>query len=178
MASLSEDLFHVKVKVLDDLSSRVLDLVEHLSKGLPVLVPYDCDKNHDPIVKNGKTAHWATLLGFAIEFTQQMNIGNEKITNNIVHMSPPLDENTLKSICSSIKSGIKVLLFAKQGKSKFMRLWTFDELSTSNQNLRLTNNTFNIEKEDEVEEKGSYLQVEGDLSQSLAKKAVFLGSLQ
>lgn len=180
MAHLSEDLFCVKASVLD-LTSRRRDLMEHLSRGLPVLVPYDCDKNHDPIVKNGRTAHWATLLGFALEVNCTREGANCPTSHcSVLHLTPPLADGSAKSICSSLNHDGKLLLFAKQGKSKFMRLWTFDELSASNQNLRFANDTVRSTclKEEEVNAAASSSLLGEDLSQSLARKAVFLSSLQ
>lgn len=170
MAHLSEDLFCIKASVLD-LTSRV-DLVKHLSKGLPVLVPYDCDKNHDPIEKSGQSAHWATLLGFSLEMDESDDKGKKC---NILHMAPPLHGDTVKSICSSLLRDEKeLLLFAKQGKSKFMRLWKFDKLSASNRNLRFVNDSCL-----KGQANGSTCSVLAeDLSKSLANKAVFLSSLQ
>ncbi|VDM85103.1 unnamed protein product [Strongylus vulgaris] len=39
-------------------------LIHLIMSGCAVLVPYDCDKNHEPALRNGHGAHWALLVGF------------------------------------------------------------------------------------------------------------------
>ena len=41
-------------------------IVAHLMKGLPVLMPYDCDRDHRPCFKSGHKAHWALLKGMHV----------------------------------------------------------------------------------------------------------------
>ena len=38
-------------------------LLSHLAQGLPILVPYDADKNHEPYLARGHKAHWALVTG-------------------------------------------------------------------------------------------------------------------
>lgn len=167
---MSEDLFHVKATLVNDLYSEVDDLVQHLSHGEPILVPYDCDKNHDPTMKDGKTAHWATIVGYAVEIEEK-----SEETSPVVFKSPPVNADETSAIVSRVNStgGKKLLLFAKQGKSKFMRLWTFDELCRSNLNLRYASHpaTSSCSKDNARNAPPPRAQ---DLSQSLAKKAVVL----
>ncbi|XP_061452778.1 actin maturation protease isoform X2 [Rhineura floridana] len=38
-------------------------ILQHLSAGFPVLIPYDEDSNHEPCLRNGYKAHWAIASG-------------------------------------------------------------------------------------------------------------------
>lgn len=172
MAELSEDLFHVKASLLTKLDNEVDDLVKHLATGLPVIVPYDCDKNHDPIMRGGKTAHWATLVGFAVEKDESEK--HHVNSSPVIFKHPPLDSLEMNRIVSTANRGKNLLLFAKQGKSKFMRLWTFDQLCKSNLNLRYTSHPLSSCSKDNSRN----LHPLEDLSQSLAGKAVVFRPLQ
>ena len=41
-------------------------VVEQLTAGWQLLVPYDCAHNHHPAVLGGRKAHWALITGFVL----------------------------------------------------------------------------------------------------------------
>ena len=43
-------------------------VVEQLTAGWQLLVPYDCAHNHHPAVLGGRKAHWALITGFVLNF--------------------------------------------------------------------------------------------------------------
>ncbi|KAK5582459.1 hypothetical protein RB653_004044 [Dictyostelium firmibasis] len=56
------------------------DILNHLSNGFPILVPYDADKNWRPCCTGGTRAHWAMIIGFIIP--NNSNTINDNTCNN------------------------------------------------------------------------------------------------
>ncbi|KIH64790.1 hypothetical protein ANCDUO_04896 [Ancylostoma duodenale] len=103
-------LFPVEAEVLELPSSN--KLVSLMMSGCAVMVPYDCDKNHEPALRNGHGAHWAVLVGFLI-----VDVNLETLQ----HAS-----------CDVVVSDDNVFyVFAYHGKSKHMALWSYSGLQQS-----------------------------------------------
>lgn len=49
----------------------VREMLEKLSSGSILLVPYDVDKNHEPCMSGGKKAHWVAVKGFVLPILTQ-----------------------------------------------------------------------------------------------------------
>ncbi|KAH6926295.1 hypothetical protein HPB50_016478 [Hyalomma asiaticum] len=66
-------------------------VIKHLLKGKPVLIPYDSDSNFEPCLKHGHTAHWAVLHGICLVLHRSSL--NECMLENVLEMD---------SVCSRI----------------------------------------------------------------------------
>jgi hypothetical protein len=42
--------------------STARQLIQHIRDDQTLLVPYDCDKNHEPCLASGHKAHWCVLV--------------------------------------------------------------------------------------------------------------------
>ncbi|CAI9575391.1 unnamed protein product [Staurois parvus] len=129
MASLAELVFCCQSELLSggmdgDNRERILN---HLTAGLPVLVPYDEDFNHEPCQRDGHRAHWAVISGVLLgmpsgSFEPDMDIPG-------LYHSPP------NSLPPSIGDTGEIYLIAKQGKSLRYQLWEYSSISRSNGQL-------------------------------------------
>lgn len=52
----------------------IREMLEKLSNGSVLLVPYDVDKNHEPCLSGGKKAHWAAVKGFVVPLINQQQL--------------------------------------------------------------------------------------------------------
>lgn len=133
MKELAELLGSFEAAVLFGLRTKLTEVINHLMSGWPLLVPYDADANHEPVIKNGHRAHWAVILGFcflkSVELEQDEHVGLK-----------PLLKYPDTDILSILKDKSDHLFFlAKQGKSKYTKWWSFDNLCRSNQGLERVN---------------------------------------
>ncbi|XP_054169095.1 actin maturation protease-like [Oppia nitens] len=141
MAKLTHRLLSVETEIKVNLNERINELVSHLAKGLPVLVPYDSDANHEPTLLGGQRAHWAIILGFCI-IVNKSNINNidlcgirDQYNHQLYHLKPKhLLTKCVLDIIDNRKYK-KILVYAKQGKSKYLHIWSFNRLCQSNCNL-------------------------------------------
>ncbi|XP_069799571.1 actin maturation protease isoform X2 [Dendropsophus ebraccatus] len=102
-------------------------ILGHLTAGLPVLIPYDEDFNHEPCQRDGHRAHWAVVSG-ALLGIQGGSFDPDPEVPRLFHPQPgPATINT-----SHIE---QLYLIAKQGKSLRYQLWEFRALSRSNSQL-------------------------------------------
>jgi hypothetical protein len=141
MAKLAIKALSVRTQVKFNLKQHLYELLVHLAKGLPVLIPYDSDGNHEPTLKSGKRAHWAILLGFCIAIDRN-DLSNNELACNIDQHNPQLIHLTPKQSLPKFlldiilnKSYKQIFIYAKQGKSKHLLLWSFEKLCESNANL-------------------------------------------
>lgn len=63
MAELAQVAYPGLISASVDFPSPA-ELTEYLLDGKMVLIPYDCDKNHEPAFLNGHKAHWALIVSF------------------------------------------------------------------------------------------------------------------
>ncbi|XP_043923204.1 UPF0692 protein C19orf54 homolog isoform X4 [Protopterus annectens] len=63
MAQLAEDVYNCQADVISGgmMGSHCNKIISHIIAGLPVLVPYDEDFNHEPCQRGGHRAHWAAI---------------------------------------------------------------------------------------------------------------------
>lgn len=90
-------------------------LVSWMDSGAAVLVAYDCEKNHEPAMRNGRGAHWAILVGYLYVET------NTTVIRSAADVSVD-DEHAF-------------YVFAFHGKSRHMGLWSYSILRQSSFNL-------------------------------------------
>ncbi|EFA80839.1 thrombospondin type I repeat-containing protein [Heterostelium album PN500] len=60
-----------------------ISILRHLSANLPILIPYDAEKNWRPSNLKGYRPHWAVIVGFIIPTSNINNDNNNSGINNI-----------------------------------------------------------------------------------------------
>lgn len=113
----------------------------------PVLIPYDCDKDHTPCLGSGHYAHWCLVVGVTLPLKNDLPMLKELISCcNEVSSYPKhyllQPSEKLKTLIQS-SSLFDVLLkcdnvhvFTRHGKSRHLGLWRLDQLLVSAGNLR------------------------------------------
>ncbi|XP_071979175.1 actin maturation protease-like isoform X2 [Engystomops pustulosus] len=130
MSLLAEEVFGCRCELLTggmegENRERIL---RHLTAGLPVLIPYDEDFNHEPCQKNGHRAHWAVVSGVLLGMRSGSYDPDPEVPNLFQPPLSPLSINT-----GDIE---ETYLIAKQGKSLRYQLWGYECLSRSNNQLQ------------------------------------------
>ncbi|GMT11077.1 hypothetical protein PFISCL1PPCAC_2374, partial [Pristionchus fissidentatus] len=82
-----------------------------------ILIPYDCDRNHEPAMRKGVAAHWAIIVGVLVVGTEDGDIS-----------SFPEDH---QSIISDLPPE-RLFVLAYHGKSKHLGVWSYADLVASN----------------------------------------------
>ncbi|XP_075463066.1 actin maturation protease isoform X2 [Ascaphus truei] len=103
-------------------------ILRHLTAGLPVLVPYDEDFNHEPCQRDGYRAHWAVISGVLFG----LKAGSFNPDPDVPGLYHPLSD----SPAPKDHEIQEVYLVAKQGKSLRYQLWEYYSVSHSNQQLK------------------------------------------
>lgn len=132
MESLAHANLSVETRVASGLRQNYIEIVNHLHQGWPVLVPYDADGNHEPSTKQGHKAHWALVIGYCILTQFDGSTGTEQLLRHLM----PKQEMPLE-VQDILRSGqfSKLIIYTKQGKSKYIKSWEFEKLCQSNENL-------------------------------------------
>lgn len=81
-----------------------------------LLIPYDCDKNHEPTQRGGKNAHWCVVVGYLCP---------------VKELDVMVWNTTFAHACSSATH-----VFCRHGKSRHVAVWNYAKLVESNRNLR------------------------------------------
>lgn len=68
LAMLAKEYYGVQACVQYKGLDEHENVLNHLVKGLPILVPYDADKNHQPCQARGHSAHWAVVTGMYLAY--------------------------------------------------------------------------------------------------------------
>lgn len=130
-------------------------VMEALVGGKAVLFPYDADRNHAPCLAKGRKAHWCVLVGFALVLSKRPDITDllESCCSYVKlggscssHELPPGYYAISGQRASSFLAGLPTTceeeplvdtfhVFARQGKSRRMGLWSYGGLLGSNVNL-------------------------------------------
>ena len=63
MGSLGKKYYELTFEVIDSGLDDYVQILNHLCRGYPVLIPYDEDRNHEPCLKKGNQSHWAVITG-------------------------------------------------------------------------------------------------------------------
>jgi len=113
-------------------SEVILDL---LNCGKVLLIPYDSDANHQPCLKKGHKAHWAVVYGFIVLTNEIKDAKYENLENLGQNCYRIKDINLIQNgVCKQVPRE-RICLIAKQGKSRRVGIWSFNELAASNANL-------------------------------------------
>ncbi|XP_072704886.1 actin maturation protease [Ciconia boyciana] len=130
MAALAQDLFPCRAELL----SGGLEgpnrprILRHLVGGLPLLVPYDEDSNHEPCHRRGHKAHWAVLTGVLLGIRTAAlspSYRQDAEIPNLFHPPSFWGEGSPEG----------VLVLAQQGKSPRCQIWDLGGLHGSNAQL-------------------------------------------
>lgn len=155
MNKIVTDHLHWQAKVLDIASeewSLEEMLIDILLGQTAVLVPYDADRNHSPCLAGGHRAHWCLLVGVCVVLDC---IGSLQPTTLEIlkhcHPSPSYSAHyTIRpeDFAHHLKACFKqhpikrflddnlIYIFARQGKSVHLGLWSLRDLIESNGNLQ------------------------------------------
>lgn len=144
MCNLAAELLDCEVCLLQEGFGQRNKIISHLLRGLPVLVPYDADLNHEPCRRQGHKAHWAILSGILFEASKSADLPWNMLpcdtslpwlfhadTNN----SFKVDHSAFGRISEQATIAADVYVYAKQGKSCHTQLWNLELLALSNANL-------------------------------------------
>uniref|UniRef100_A0A663FI30 Actin maturation protease n=1 Tax=Aquila chrysaetos chrysaetos TaxID=223781 RepID=A0A663FI30_AQUCH len=137
MAALAEELFPCRAELLSGglEGSNRPRILRHLLGGLPLLVPYDEDSNHEPCCRRGHKAHWAVLTGVLLGIRSEAlspSYRQDPEIPNLFH--PPSSwfkgDGTILGGGEELFGGDThpiegVLVLAQQGKSPRCQLWGF-----------------------------------------------------
>ena len=144
MAELARVVLDREVEVVE--SELLLDtdlLLSRLSRGSPLLVPYDCHHNHSPVLLRGRKAHWALVTGVLLA-SRDLRIDQVKdhLANTDLNDSTKtvfLVKKDIESHVQDLKSAFtqpgSVHLIARQSKSRVLGIWEPGDLVRSNNNL-------------------------------------------
>lgn len=112
--------------LLDASCVSISELLTCITESNAIVLPYDADKDHSPCLASGHKAHWCALVGFAI-------IAKSFSTTESTHIS--LTPTNAYHLLNNHNDENDVYLFARQGKSRHMGLWSYTSLIKSNANL-------------------------------------------
>ncbi|KAI2806226.1 hypothetical protein BLOT_005237 [Blomia tropicalis] len=181
MAKFIEQEFSVRVQTRQWLEKSKLNVVEHLCLGMPLLVPYDADANYEPCMKEGKRAHWATICGFCLVIPtgllskndQWRHIPLSNPNHSIIHLETTIGTDLSRDQFKLMKAVLpksKLYIYARQGKSRRIQIWNYEQLCKSNRNLyRVSNKILNDPERMEM-----IFPENGDLTQSLANQFIMV----
>ena len=97
---------------------------------------YDCDRNFEPCLKQGKKAHWTLINGFMAP------IQVEKQENENKFEELGINNNDL---INKIQNWESIYTINLHGKSKFYGVWNLSQLLQSNFQLKLIEDKRNNE---------------------------------
>ncbi len=99
-----------------------------------LLVPYDCDKNHEPCKWNGHAAHWALIAGFLLPIAV-VKSDPTRPRGGAIEWLRGGEEDPLAAENSLFE---QIHVVAYHGKSRHPALWRYSTLAASNAQLNST----------------------------------------
>ena len=134
-----------------------------------------------PCLKEGKRAHWATICGFCVVTDKdptcipidQVNCKVVEFADNrsVIHVEPQ-SENA-KNIFHFVKGLLakaSLFVYARQGKSRRIQIWSFEQLCKSNRNISKVSSKI---IDDPARVQMVYPE-NGDLTKSLANQFIMI----
>nr|XP_056702298.1 actin maturation protease [Euleptes europaea] len=133
MARLAEEVFPCRAELLSGglEGQNRHRLLQHLLAGLPLLIPYDEDSNHEPCLRRGYKAHWAVASGALLGVKgdpQLPGCQEDKDMPGLFHTTTPCAPLPLGAVAETY-------LLCKQGKSCRYQLWNYQQVQESNAQL-------------------------------------------
>jgi hypothetical protein len=114
MVTIAQEFYNMESKV----EQFSMELIwENLSDGLPVLCPYDSDKNGEPFCDTGKSAHWCIIVGVC--WKPRLEINGTQFVSQLPHWENNLE---LAFVC-------------QQPRSKHKGIWWGEKIKQSNSQL-------------------------------------------
>ncbi|XP_015266103.1 PREDICTED: UPF0692 protein C19orf54 homolog isoform X2 [Gekko japonicus] len=133
VAKLAEEVFPCQAELLSGgLEGQNRErILQHLLAGLPLLIPYDEDSNHEPCLRRGYKAHWAVVSGALLGLKGDSRLPacqEDAEMPGLFHATPP---------CAPLPPGAvtETYLLSKQGKSCRYQLWDYRRVQESNAQL-------------------------------------------
>ncbi|KAI6213421.1 hypothetical protein M3Y94_00148200 [Aphelenchoides besseyi] len=118
---LLQFLFQVEVLVMEFPSAT--SLVKMIAEQNVVIIPYDCDKDFTPCIKDGTYAHWCVITGILV--VDRPTSGLQEINGNLPET---IDETA-------------VYVIGYHGKSRNPGLWSYTAMKESNGQLNRVSST-------------------------------------
>ncbi|PAV70284.1 hypothetical protein WR25_24092 [Diploscapter pachys] len=119
MALLANDLWDSSVVSCVSHFPSASEMVSHLHESTAILIPYDCDRNIEPALRKGHSAHWGIVVGYLLVDTNEKGI-----------CTP-----TRESISQLPINSPNLYLLIAQGKSRYYGLHPYILLEKSNAQL-------------------------------------------
>ncbi|VDO26069.1 unnamed protein product [Onchocerca flexuosa] len=119
LADIATSLWPMLNIVVENVPSTA-EMEQLIQENALLLMPYDCDKNHQPSNRRGHNAHWCLIIGFLCPVKEL-----ETVTWNA----------TIAHTCSKVTH-----VFCIHGKSRHLAVWNYSQLIASNFNLREASN--------------------------------------
>ena len=175
-----------KAKILDmesDEFSLEEVIIQMLQGQSAALVPYDAGPNHSPCLAGGHKAHWCVLVGVCLvldHHTGTLGTATSEILKHCQLRHSRSSHFTIKpdtlachlrtlfsqhSVRTLLESNC-VYVFARQGKSKHLGLWSLKDLLQSNGNLK----EIDPKRSDSVD----YVIPEGGIIEGLRNKILLI----
>uniref|UniRef100_A0A5S6R0C9 Actin maturation protease n=1 Tax=Trichuris muris TaxID=70415 RepID=A0A5S6R0C9_TRIMR len=128
MAQLASSTLNCSAEVVDISKLDCREIVDLLLANGPLLIPYDSDKNFEPCLKGGSSAHWCVVVGlFIVEL---------EVSDPIVYPKWITDDQIVKAKVAAFKNDqMQIFVVAMQGKSRHPGVWNLHALKDSNSNL-------------------------------------------
>jgi len=101
------------------------EMVSMLQSRNALIIPYDCDKNHEPALFNGHKAHWCLVVGFVL-------------CSSTLNDTRWLTSDDKDEMSFEMQDGDSLHLICLHGKSRHAGVWHIDKLRTSNNGLNST----------------------------------------
>lgn len=138
MLKLSKELLSCSCRIHHNLCEG--EVARLLLQGNPILIPYDSDRNFEPCLRGGRTAHWAVVHGLCLALpTSEVDFLRDSLTEDpqchrILHLN---DDSSLSdaTVQDLLSRSVNTFAYGSQGKSRSVGLWHLDELLDSNRNL-------------------------------------------
>ncbi|GMR59306.1 hypothetical protein PMAYCL1PPCAC_29501, partial [Pristionchus mayeri] len=85
-----------------------------------LLIPYDCDRNHEPSLRKGVAAHWALIVGVLVITAEPGDLipFTTHPQSILYHLSPE-----------------RLYVLAYHGKSKHLGVWSYSDVISSNEQM-------------------------------------------
>lgn len=178
---------------MDDLETNQSSIIKDVLNRKAILVPYDTDRNNEPCkcififkknnkinfkfifflgVRNGHKAHWCIAIGFCCKvqidkldkIIEQFDLIDDEKISSLINLKN-FKYSSIELVDHLLTASIDLNLLCKQGKSKLLKPFSFNDLVLSNKNLIEVGDQINVEE---------YLVPEEGIKKHLCNKFVVI----